>query len=445
MNAKFYSCLSPVSIALGLLFCSNVSAQNLESVYQSALAYDATVASAKAQYEANLAKGEQAKAGILPTLGFTASQSRSQQSTTPDGGPTIDKSYGARNLGLSFNQPLYRPSNWATYSQGKKQLELAQAAWKVAEQDLIIRVTQAYFDLLAAQESVVYIKAQKAAITEQLASAKRNFEVGTATITDTREAQARFDLANAQEVVALNDIQIKRLALENVSGVSNIEPKNLKLPVQLPNVKAAEMQNWVDTAVANHPSITQAKLALEVAELELDKSNAAHKPTLDLTASYNRSETPNGGSSSNIGSSSNSASIGVAFNMPLFAGFAHQNKIKESTALLDKAKADLSLATRGVSLAVRSSFLGLMASNAQTNALQAAEASTQSALDANKLGYQVGVRLNIDVLNSQSQLYQTKRDLAKARFDTLLANLKLKQASGQLNAADVQSINALLQ
>jgi outer membrane protein len=445
MNAKFYSCLSPVSIALGLLFCGNVSAQNLDSVYQSALAYDATVASAKAQFEANLAKGDQAKAAILPTIGFNAGQTRNQTSTTPDGGKTLDKSFGARNIGVSLNQPLYRPANWASYNQGKKQLELAHAAWKAAEQDLIIRVTQAYFDLLAAQESVVYIKAQKAAITEQLASAKRNFEVGTATITDTREAQARFDLTTAQEVVALNDVQIKRLALENVSGVSNIEPKNLKLPVQLPNVKVAEMQSWVDTAVANHPSIIQAKLALEVAELELDKANAAHKPTLDLTASYGRNETPTGGASSNVGSSSTSATIGLSFNMPLFAGFAHQNKIKESSALLDKAKADLSLATRGVSLAVRSSFLGLMASNAQTNALQAAETSSQSALDANKLGYQVGVRINIDVLNSQSQLYQTKRDLAKARFDTLLANLKLKQASGQLTAADVQSINSLLE
>lgn len=441
----FFSRLSPVSIALGLLFYSTAHAQSLESVYESALAYDATVASAKAQYEANLARGEQAKAAILPTINLSATQSRTSQSTTPDGGATVDRNYTGRNIGINLNQPLYRPASWATYSQGQKQLELAHAAWKAAEQDLIIRVTQAYFDLLAAEESLTYIKAQKAAITEQLAAAKRNFEVGTATITDTREAQARFDLTTAQEVVALNDAQIKRLALENISGVSNVQPKNLSLPIQLPNVKDSEMQAWVDAALAQHPSVIQAKLALEVAQLELDKSESAHKPTLDLTASYSRNESPNGGASSNVGSSSNSASIGLSFNMPLFAGFTHQNRIKEANALLDKAKADLSLASRGVSQAVRSSFLGLMASNAQANALQAAESSSQSALDANKLGYQVGVRINIDVLNSQSQLYQTKRDLAKARFDTLLAHLKLKQSSGQLAVTDLKNINNLLQ
>lgn len=447
MNAKFYSSLSPVSIALGLLFCNSaaVQAQSLESVYQAALTYDATVAGAKANYEANIAKADQAKAGILPTVGFNAGQTRTNQSSTPDGGATIDKSFGARNMSLSFNQPLYRPSNWASYNQGKKQLELAQAALNTAEQDLIIRVTQAYFDLLAAQESVVYVKAQKTAISEQLASAKRNFEVGTATITDTREAQARFDLTTAQELVALNDVEIKRLILENVSGLSNITPKLLKLPVVLPNVKTSEMQSWVDTAVAQHPSVIQAKLALEVAELEQTKAKAQHQPTLDLNASYGRSESLNGSASSNTGSSSNSATIGLSFNMSLFAGFAHENRIKETNSLVEKAKADVTLATRGVSQTVRSTFLGLMSSNAQVNALQAAESSSLSALDANKLGYQVGVRINIDVLNSQSQLFQTKRDLAKARFDTLITHLKLKQATGQLSASDVQNINRLLQ
>ena len=131
--------------------------------------------------------------------------------------------------------------------------------------------------------------------------------------------------------------------------------------------------------------------------------------------------------------------------MPLFAGFAHENRIKETNSLVEKAKADVTLATRGVSQTVRSTFLGLMSSNAQVNALQAAESSSLSALDANKLGYQVGVRINIDVLNSQSQLFQTKRDLAKARFDTLITHLKLKQATGQLSASDVQNINRLLQ
>lgn len=423
---------------------SSVQAQSLSDLYQTAIKYDAPYASAKAQAVASRARAEQAKAGVYPTIGLSAGISQSAQDVVPDGGTSSSRSYGARSVSLALSQPLYRPGNWATYEQGVRQATLADQVLASAEQDVMIRLAQAYFDVLAAQDTLVFMTAQKAAITEQLAFAKRNFEVGTSTITDTREAQSRFDLMQAQELAAQNDLQVKLLALENVTGVNNAKPKALLPNTPVPSAAEGGMDAWVSRATANHPSVKQAQLALEVAQLELEKAQAAHKPTLDLNASYSASANQGGSSSSAVGSRSNVASLALAFNMPLFAGFAHENRIVEAQALVDKAQSDLTQAQRAVSQSVRSAYLGATSLAAQVKALQAAEASSQSALDANRLGYQVGVRINIDVLNSQTQLFQTKRDLAKARYDSLVAGLRLRQASGELGVTDLNRVNALL-
>jgi outer membrane protein len=193
---------------------------------------------------------------------------------------------------------------------------------------------------------------------------------------------------------------------------------------------------------ANNTSLTQARIALEVAQLEIDKAKAALKPTVDLNASYGLTRYRNGALTQ---PNTNVATIGVAFNMPLYTGQASQNRILETVALQNKARNELDAAQRNVAQATRTAFYGVQSGLSQIKALQAAEASSQSALDANKLGYQVGVRINIDVLNSQSQLFQTKRDLAKARHDVLVGQLRLKQVSGTLKADDLQNISSLLQ
>jgi outer membrane protein len=190
-----------------------------------------------------------------------------------------------------------------------------------------------------------------------------------------------------------------------------------------------------------HPSIKSAQLALDVAKLETQKAEAGHKPTVDLNASYGINRTLNVPPTNNR---ANTASIGVVLNLPLFAGFATQNRIKETLSLEDKARNDLEGAKRAIAQATRTAYFGVLSGQGQVKALEAAEASSQSALDANKLGYQVGVRINIDVLNSQSQLFQTKRDLAKARYDVLVGGLKLRQANGTLKPEDISQVNNLL-
>lgn len=437
MNLRFL----PITLAISAAFAGSVQAQSLMSLFETARTYDATYKSAQAQYNANLSKGDQAKGLLLPTVGMTANANKTNVEAIA-AAQTIKAQ--SKTATVSASQPLYRPANLASYEQGMRQLELASVQLKAAEQDLMVRLSQAYFDVLIARESLDFVKAQKAAVAEQLAAAKRNFEVGTSTITDSREAQARYDLVLAQEIAADNDLRIKRLALNQLVGLNNIEPKSLSAKAKLSGPDIQSLDQWVQQSSELNPSVIQSRTALEIAKLETSKAEAGHKPTLDLVAGYTPTRYKNGKGINSSQIDSNTNSVTLAFNMPLFAGFATHNRIKETVALEEKARSDLDAAERNVAQATRSAFFGLQSGIGQVNALQAAEASSQSALDANKLGYQVGVRINIDVLNSQSQLFQTKRDLAKARYDVLLGQLKLRQAAGTLTEADLAAINALL-
>ena len=429
----------PLTLALTAVLTGTAQAQSLVQLYETAKSYDATYKAAQSQYQANLAKAEQAKALMRPTagLGATVSETDFDNRTSTN----VDARYGTRTATLSASQPLFRPANLAGYKQGLKQAGLAQAQLKAAEQDLIVRVSQAYFEVLTAQESLAFVKAQKSAVSEQLAAAKRNFEVGTSTITDTREAQARFDLVTAQEIAAENDLRVKKLALDQSVGAQNAQPQALKPGAVLNAAIGADAEAWVQQAAEQSPAIEQARVGLEVAQLETEKAKAGHMPTLDLNASYGGTRFRGDPSSSRI--NNNTTTIGLAFNLPLYAGHATQNRIQETVSLEEKARNDLDAAQRTVAQTTRTAFFGVQSGLGQVKALEAAEASSQSALDANKLGYQVGVRINIDVLNSQSQLFQTKRDLAKARYDVLLGQLKLKQAAGVLKVEDVQTLNGL--
>jgi outer membrane protein len=441
-----------LALVLGLSAASGLAnAQSLSQMYEAARSYDATYLSAKAQFEANVARVDQAKAGLLPSITYTDSiahglnTNKYNVGTNPPASPQA-RSFGARQGVLSISQALYRPANLATYYQGQKQLIQADVALQAAEQDLIVRVSSAYFDVLASKDSLTFVKAQKAAVAEQLASAKRNFEVGTSTITDTREAQARFDLTLAQEITAANDLRVMELALNNLVGQSSALPWGLKTPSVLPTIPADGMSQWVETAQSEHPSIRLAQMALDIAKLETDKATAGHKPTLDGALSV--SDTSNSAGSSLAGSTLDTRNVNtqasLLLTIPLFAGFATQNRIKETVALEEKARIDLENAKRSVAQTTRVAYLGVLSGTGSVKAFEAAESSSQSALDANKLGYQVGVRINIDVLNAQSQLFQTKRDLAKARYDVLVGHLKLRQANGSLKADDLSLINALL-
>jgi len=448
-----------IAIAVGCTlfvgFIRGAQAQSLIELYESAKAYDANYQGAKALFESSKYKADESLAGLLPNISLaTTNQHQNVNGYTSSTATSLSSNYqqliSAHVATLTAIQPLYNPTNYATYKQSRKQLSQSASQLVAAEQDLLIRVSQAYFDLLASQDSLEVVRAQRAAIGEQLAAAKRNFEVGTATITDSREAQARYDLNTSQEIGAANDVRVKKLILDQLVGMTNTRPKPLAKGVKLPQLQKEDPEIWVKEAEDTHPNILNARLALEVAQLEVEKSYDGHKPTVNFQTQFSDQINLGGTNSSGISigngdAKSTSTSFAIVMNLPLFAGMYTHNRVQETISLEEKARDDLDAARRSVSLATRTAYLGVVSGLSQVKALEAAQNSSQVALDANKLGYSVGIRINIDVLNAQSQLYQTKGELAKARYSVLLGGLKLKQANGTLSTEDLTAVNDLLE
>ncbi|NYG31098.1 TolC family outer membrane protein [Sphaerotilus montanus] len=416
-----------------------VAAENLKEVYEAAKAYDATYLASRAAAESSRYKAAQADALVRPSVSLQAGVANAGTDTPLFG----TRSTNTASLGLVATQPLFNRSNGFTIDKARKALDIAQADLASAEQDLAVRVAQAYFDVLAAQDTLATARASKTAISEQLASAKRNFEVGTATITDTREAQARFDLATAQEIAADNDVRTRRLALDQIVGRVGLQPNGLMLPVTLP-AQPDPVDAWVDRSDES-PSVRKARLAYDIAKLETQRTDATRLPTVDLQGQLGGAHNSGSGASSSGGTGTSiSRSVGVTLKVPLYTGNAIENQVREAVSLEEKSRNELEAARRAVTQATRQVYYGVQSGTAQVKALEAAEASSKLALDATKLGYKVGVRVNLDVLNAQTQLFSTQRDLAKARYDVLVNSLKLRQAAGVLTASDIDGVNALL-
>lgn len=435
-------------LVVGLMtwWATAAQAQSLQALYQAAKSYDATYLSAQAQARSAQYKSAQASALRLPTVGLSADAERTHVNLPPlQIGPITyeNPAYNTqKQVALQARQPVFNKGNEAQITEAQRSLSVAQADLEKASQDLMVRVAQAYFDVLAAQDALATARANHKAIREQLAAAKRNFEVGNATVTDSREAQARSDLADSQEIAASNDLRIKLMALESLVGQRGILPKPLDTNQPLPPVTPGDAEQWV-TLSENAPDVRKAELAQQIAQLEIDNAKAGHLPTVDLVGTFARVNNSTATLTQPSGSFNNS-SVSVEFNMPLFSGFSVQNRIKETEALEEKAGYDLEAARRGLAQAVRTAYYNVESGLAQVHALEAAESSSKLALEATELGYRVGVRVNIDVLNAQTQVYNTLRDLDKARYDVLMGQLKLRQLAGVLKESDIDWVSRLL-
>jgi outer membrane protein len=435
-------CTLPLIAAMSMAFSGAARSQSLVELYDVAKNYDASFKSVQLQAQATRLKVEQAQAKLGPTA--TASANLSLNSGGYYSPASTVHSYGTQTGTLLGSQPLYRPGDKAEVSQANLQLQIADAQLLAAEQDLMVRLSQTYFDILASQDSLTFIQAQMKAVAEQLAFAKRNFEVGTATITDTREAQASYDLAVAQEIGAQNDLRVKKMALDQLVGKSDTSPKPISLTIEPQGPMPDRVEEWVALSEQKNPSIKQYRITSEVARLETDKAQSAQLPTVDLQLSYSYTNNSSGTYATTYDSRVGVTTGAVVVSVPLFNGNALSNRVKETVSLRQKAESDVDAAVRNVSQNTRSAFFGLLSGVSQIKALKAAEESSKVALDANKLGYSVGVRININVLDAQSKLYDTKAKLAKARYDVLVGHLKLRQLSGVLQVEDLQNINSLL-
>jgi len=423
-----------VSVLLALGIQASAQAADLIEIYQAAQGQDAVFAAARAAQQAGQEKLTQGRSLLLPSVNLSANTTYNDLNS-----PLLTKKYNSHGYAVSVVQPLFREQNWATYQQADLQVAISEAQFKLAEQDVILRSAQTYFDVLIAQDTVQLTNAQKTAISQQLEQAKRNFEVGTATITDTHEAQARYDLVVAQEIAAANNLEIKKRTLQQLVNADVKELSTLGEGFKLESPNPADAQKWVTDAQQGNYQIVMAQAAEALAEQEVAKNRGGHLPTLDAVGSYSKST----GCSFSCGETK-STSVGLQLNMPLFAGGATQSKWREAEANHDKAKQELENARRNVELQTRQAYLGVVSGIAQVQALQQALKSSESLLQASKLGQEVGVRTSLDVLNAQQQMYSTRRDLFQAEYNYLLSHLRLKAAVGSLAEADLSQVNKAL-
>ncbi len=437
---------------------------DLLTLYRQAALSDPVFNAAKYSYLAGKEKLWQGFSVLTPQIAAVGSETKNN--LTKKGESEVQLK--SRAWSVRLTQPLFNWDKWEQFRQGDLNASIAEAQYAAAEQDLVLRVTEAYFNVLNAQDTLNLARNKKTLIKEQLEQAKRNFEVGTATITDTHEAQSRYDLVVAQELVAESDLLIKRSALEQLTGASignlkslssqakieiiakerKIKLKNNQKPSKV-NIETAvavqpnqDIQGWIKQAEDVSYSIIASKLAYEVAQKDTNRAIAGHAPSIDLIAQRGYNDTESGGIGVNYKGYASQATIQVT--IPLFSGGYTQSVVREKSALASKALADYENTRRSVAQATRQAYLGFTSGLAQVKAYEAAEISALSALDSNKLGYEVGVRINIDVLNAQDTLFTTRRDLAKSRYDTILNGLKLKAQAAVLSDEDLQAVNALL-
>jgi outer membrane protein len=419
--------------------------QSLLDIYHQALAHDPTLASALSANKAAQEIIEQGKALYRPTVNFSADASTSRthirylDSQVPAGNSNFEN-YKA---GVEARQPIYRKQNLVQIEQSKTQVSQADKQYHLSQQELILRTTQAYFDVLIAQDKIDLIGAQKTAILSQLDQAKATFEVGTATITDVNEAQARYDLILAQEIAAINEYEIAKRSVEAITGEIPAKLATVKPDIQVAAL-AQTMQDWQQVALQNNLNIQIQQDALKLAEQDVEHANAGHLPTLDAVASFSDSYANGSPSVFSAGNDLRNATIGLQLDIPLYQGGAISSKARQAVLNKQKALDDIDIARRQTDLETQRAYFNLSSSIAQVKALDQALISSQSQLDSTKLGYEVGVRTSVDVLNAQQQFYSAKRDLLQARYNYLVNIIRLKAASGLVAEVDLQDINQQL-
>lgn len=416
------------------------AAQDLWQTWQTALINDPVYAAARAQYRASIEQLPQARADLLPAVSAEVGlMYQDTRATNRLSQRVRDETYAPWQLMLT--QPLYDWSRWQRYEQAKLGVADAELALQQAYQDLLLRVSDAYFGILAAQDALTATEGEKASVAAQLEAAKRNFELGIATITDTYEAQARYDLVVAQELRLQHDLTVLRGQLTQILGQPPEALAELPPEIALPAPQPARQQDWTTQAESASLEAARAQLQTQIAQRDIQIARAGHYPTLSLQASSGRASNAN---RQVAGSRASDNTVGVVLSVPLYSGGGVSSQVTERVQLEQRARNEYQAARRQAAQSARQYYSGVLSGLARIRALEAGVKSSRAAVQANETGYELGVRINLDVLSAQQQLYATQRDLAHARYTTLLDGLRLKAAGGILSEADLETINRLL-
>nr|WP_250207727.1 TolC family outer membrane protein [Curvibacter sp. CHRR-16] len=415
-------------------------------IYEKARTQDAQFQASRNALQAALEKLPQARAGLLPTVSLSANKNRQFGTASFSGADAVDRDAQSWSWSVQLTQPLIRWANWVGYQQANAATRQAMAQFSVAEQDLVLRVAQAYMDVLVATQGREVMLSQSAALEEQLTLAQRTYSVGTGTITDVHEATAKLAQSQAQAVAATQDLEFKRAELERMVGESvGLLDGTFQRKPYLIFQSSMSLADWLALADTKSMQIQMQQAALEVANKEVAKSDAAHLPTLDMVLSKGTNYSSGSLSSpADIATHVNSNQVGLQMTIPLYAGGATQSRVREALALAAKAQDELTLARRTVANQVRQAHSGILSGQAQIAALQTAVEAARNAVESNKIGLRIGTRITPDVLSAEQQLYASMRDLSKAHAEMVMHHLKLKAASGTLTQADLMDLDRLI-
>lgn len=414
-----------------------VHADNLLQVYRLAQQNDPGFAAARAEYQAAREAVPQARSAVLPQVTFSASTSEDSQENL-DTGQTDD--FSSTQYSLSLRQTLFDWNEFSGLGRADAQVAQAESQFAVAEQDLITRVAQAYFDVLGARDTLRFARAEKRAIERQLEQARERFEVGLIPVTDVKEAQASYDLAVSREIDAENALENAREVLRTLTGQPPGTLSGVVANLELHSPEPASPGPWVDTALQQNPAYLAARSGAEVARYEIRQARAGHYPNVDLVASRSRQDQEGGFDPGEF----ETDRIGIELTIPLYSGGATVSATRASRSQFEAAQSRAMQARRSAEQDTRNAFRGIEASLSQVRALAQAVESNRSAVEATRAGFRVGTRTAVDVLSALRDLYQAQRDYATARYQYIVNRLRLKQAAGTLTIEDVRLINSWL-
>ena len=417
-----------------------VYAQDLLGIYELALQNDPVL---KQSHASQLEIGEnknQSIANFLPNVSATgiSNLNRLTNNRTTYQGSGIQK-YSDNNYTVNLTQPLFHWEHWIQLSQSDNQIAQAEADYQTELQKLMVKITEAYFNVLSAGDNLEFSHSEKQAIARQLEQAKQRFAIGLIDITEVHQAQAAFDRAIANEIEAANNVDNQKEALTTIIGDQDIMLNNLGSSIPLARPMPDDITAWSDTAEVANFSIISAFNQMEFSRKSIALQRNGHLPKLDLIASVGEYDT-----TSIFGLKGETQIVGVRLNMPLFEGGAVNSRTQQASYKFEQAKENLTATKRAVKRQIKDAYRGITTSISRVGALNTAVNSSETALKATEAGYEVGVRTLVEVLNEQQNLYRDKRDYSRTRYDYLLNSIKLKQAASSLSQEDLEQINQLL-
>lgn len=430
-----------IVIALGL--SAFARADDLLSVYKLAAENDPRFRAAEANYKAIQERLPQARAGLLPTLSATGAKNRNEERVETDQAiftrPAGEAGYRSGEYRFSLSQPIYNGVAWATLRQTNAEVRRAEAEFLAARQDLILRVAQAYFEILLAQDAVALAKAEKEALSRNLESIENRRKAGLANITEANDARARYQIAVAQEIEAANKLDDAREALREIIGQTPEALAGIGDNAVTLVPEPADINKWVEAALSSNLVLQAAKEAVEAARENIARNRAAHYPTLEAVG--NRSRTDTDGSIPGPGIRTDNSTIGLQVTVPLFQGGLVNARVAEATQRYNATQQELEGQRRAVERVARSAFQGVTGGAARIDALRHAITSAESALTAKTEGRAIGLYTTLDILDATRDLFRAKRDYSEARHLHLLSFLRLKNAAGTLSEDDVAALN----